>query len=319
MPPGSCSEFDDCLTTRQAAAALGVSERTVRRAVARGDLAAARERGGYRIAPAVLARYRARVRHPPPPDLLRIVGPRRVISLPRPVTPLIGREAELTAARSLLGGRGAFLLTLTGPAGIGKTRLALAIGELLSGHEDGGFADGVVFVDLTPVRDLIGVAGALGRALGVREGGGRPLLDSVIGHLQPCDLLLILDNFEHLLTAAPLVSQLLAACPHLVILSTSRTPLQLRGEHVLTVPPLDAGAEPRPPGRYVYPAGPEQRRPASTQPPAPSTRPAPAVELFASRAQAVRADFTLTAGNEAAISAICRRLDGLPLAIELAA
>ncbi|MCA9864550.1 MAG: helix-turn-helix domain-containing protein, partial [Thermomicrobiales bacterium] len=165
------------MTTRQAAAALGVSERTVRRAIARGALAATRERGAYRILPGAVDRYRAGAGQTPRPDLPHVLGSRRVVSLPRLLTPLVGRQAELTAACAFLVDHPRALLTLTGPAGIGKTRLALAIAETLADHGGGRFGDGAVFVDLAPIRDPEGVAPAIGRAVGVRESGGRPLLD----------------------------------------------------------------------------------------------------------------------------------------------
>ncbi|MCA9877762.1 MAG: AAA family ATPase, partial [Thermomicrobiales bacterium] len=309
------------MTTRQAAAALGVSERTVRRAIARGALAATRERGAYRILPGAVDRYRAGAGQTPRPDLPHVLGSRRVVSLPRLLTPLVGRQAELTAACAFLVDHPRALVTLTGPAGIGKTRLALAIAETLADHGGGRFGDGAVFVDLAPIRDPEGVAPAIGRAVGVRESGGRPLLDGIIVHLHARALLLVLDNFEHVLSAAPVVSHVLAACPALAVLSTSRSPLQVRGEYVLTAPPLDVGEmAARPVGRFVPHAGASHLRVPTPHQPTPIThRPPPAVELFVARASAVRADFALTTGNEPAIATICRRLDGLPLAIELAA
>lgn len=323
----------DGMTTRQAAAALGVSERTVRRAVARGQLTATRERGAYRISREALARYQAAARPlPTPPAAVSTLSPRPILLAPpgppRPrtlvpsLTPLIGREPELAACCARLRTHRPVLLTLTGPAGIGKTRLALAIAETLAsaGGRTDDVADGVVVVDLAPIREPRDVVAAISRALGVREGGGRPAMDGIVSHLHPRALLLIMDNFEHVLPAAPLVSQLLATCPRLAVLATSRSPLRLRGEHVVTVPPLDAEDAPPSAGRFVLdPTAGHSRTPATQRPPPTLSQPAPAVQLFAARAQAARADFALTAGNEPAVTAICQRLDGLPLAIELAA
>jgi predicted ATPase len=186
---------------------------------------------------------------------------------------------------------------LTGSGGVGKTRLALAAaGEAA---ESGSYPDGVYVVDLTPVRDSAFVLPVVGRALGIREGVERPLLEMLTGFLHPLRLLLVLDNCEHVLAAAPQVGDLLAACPGLQVLAASRAPLRLQGEHLLSVPPL------------ALP-------PAGSSAPADLAK-AAAVTLFVSRARAARADFTLTAENGLAISEICRRLDGLPLAIELAA
>jgi predicted ATPase/DNA-binding CsgD family transcriptional regulator len=199
---------------------------------------------------------------------------------------------------------------LTGPGGVGKTRLALRVAAGLLQAPLGGvretFADGIVFVSLAPVGvpDLVRLT--IAQALGVREAEGRPLRDALYDHLRETRALLVLDNFEHLLAAAADVGELLAACSRLKALVTSRAVLRLQGEHVWPVPPLalpdaalltGAGA----------PAGLEQL--ARNE----------AVRLFVERAEAAQPDFALTPENAVTVGELCRRLDGLPLAIELAA
>jgi predicted ATPase/DNA-binding SARP family transcriptional activator len=207
---------------------------------------------------------------------------RPATDLPLPPTPLLGREAELTAVLGTLMRENVRLLTLTGAGGIGKTRLALAAAREAQPH----FPDGAFFVDLAPLADPALVVRAVGDAVGVREAGATPLPEVLRHHLAGRGLLLVLDNFEHLLEAASELAPLLGAAPRLKVLVTSREPLHLRGEHEHPVPPL---------GRY------------------------PATELFAARARAVRPDFELTERNAAVVASLCSRLDGLPLAIELAA
>ena len=189
------------------------------------------------------------------------------------------------------------LLTLTGPAGTGKTRLALeAAGELSPGARDGTY-----LVNLAPISDPSLVTSEIARTLGIREEAGGPsLLDSLKAALQDKHLLLVLDNFEQVVEAAPQVSDLLAACPMLKVLSTSRASLRLRWEHEVAVPPLQL---------------PDLRTVASLD----DLSLVPAVALFLERAQAVTPDFRLSEDNAAAVAEICVRLDGLPLAIELAA
>src|SRR5581483_6249223 len=217
-------------------------------------------------------------------------------NLPAPATPLLGREQAVREATSLLRRPELRLLTLTGPGGSGKTRLALAVAEAMLPE----FSDGVRFVSLAAVADPEFVPAAIAAAFGVREAPGQPLLDTLSAYLREKVSLLVLDNFEHLLPAAPVVSDLLARCPRLMVLATSRAPLRLAGEQELPVPPLalpDVDAAPAPAPLLA----------------------SPAVALFCDRAQAVRPDFALTAANAAEVAALCRRLDGLPLAIELAA
>jgi predicted ATPase/DNA-binding SARP family transcriptional activator len=200
--------------------------------------------------------------------------------LPAPATPLVGRRRETDDVVSLLGD-GTRLVTLSGAGGVGKTRLALQAAHELAEC----FPDGVYFVGLAPVRDPELVPAAIGGALGVREAAPRPFVDSLKEHLRSRRLLLVLDNFEHVDEAAPLVGELLAEASGLKALITSRAGLHLYGEHEYQVPPLT-----------------EEE----------------AVELFAARAQAARPGFALD-GARTHVAELVRRLDGLPLAIELAA
>ena len=215
-------------------------------------------------------------------------------ALPAALSSFLGREGELATAVRLL--QATRLLTLTGPGGVGKTRLALELAAALQGD----FADGVGFVSLATIGDPALVASAIAHALQLREVPGRPLVDTLQAHLRTRHLLLVLDNFEHLLPAGPLIAQLLAAAPHLTVLVTSRAPLHLSGEQEFPVPPL------------AVPTLQESLAPDAL------TRYA-ALTLFVQRAQAVQPAFELTPANACAVARICVRLDGLPLAIELAA
>ena len=215
-------------------------------------------------------------------------------ALPAPLTRLVGRDCELADLRALLLDEGTRLLTLTGPGGVGKTRLAV---DLASSVAD-DFPDGVCFVALAPVSDPDHVAPTVAQTVGVREAGDAPLTDRLTASLRDERLLIVLDNFEQVVEAAPLVADLLAACPSLAVLVTSRVRLRLSGEREYPVPPL-----PLPP-----PAVPSPDVAAGSA----------AVRLFAERARAVRPDFGLTDENAEAVAGICVRLDGLPLAIELA-
>jgi non-specific serine/threonine protein kinase len=215
-------------------------------------------------------------------------------TLPPQLTSFIGREDEIAHARDLLPGTR--LLTLTGPGGSGKTRLAIAIAE---GVQD-VFADGVVFVSLAPMTDPSLVSSSIAEAMRAALSPDRPPIDQLVDMFSTLNVLLVLDNFEQVVAAAPLVSDLLVRCPLLTILVTSRVPLHLSAEQVFLVPPL---ALPNAGGRLVLA---EVERNA-------------AVALFVVRARAHDPMFRITDGNAAAVTDICRHLDGLPLAIELAA
>ena len=218
-------------------------------------------------------------------------------ALPAPATPLVGRERESEAASELVLREGVRLVTLTGPGGVGKSRLALEV----AGRLGSSFADGVRFVDLAPVQRADLVAAAIAAGLGLRTSGG-PLIADVKAYLRPRRLLLLLDNFEQVTVAAPLVAELLAAAAGLVVLVTSRTVLRLSGEHEFPVAPLPAPSA----GSGGGPQLADLRQYAS-------------VRLFVERAHAAAPGFELTSENAEAVAEICRRLDGLPLAIELAA
>lgn len=217
-------------------------------------------------------------------------------NLPASVAELVGRRAELKEIKARLGDASVRLLTLTGPGGTGKTTLAIRVAEDLSP----GFRDGVSFVDLSGARDTITLLVAIARAVGVEETVDRPLQEALGDWLRDRRMLLVLDNFEQVTESAGAVAQLLRDCPQLIVLVTSREALHVRAEQVYPIPPLAL-----PP---VGAARPSAQQAGSFE----------AVQLFIDRARVVRPDFQLTDDNAPAVAEICRRLDGLPLAIELA-
>jgi predicted ATPase/class 3 adenylate cyclase len=221
-------------------------------------------------------------------------------NLPIQPTPLIGRDAELPALRDLLGQAGVRLLTLTGPGGTGKTRLSLQ----LAAETIDRFADGVCFVALASISDPGLVPSTIAQALGVKEAGSEALLDTLKASLREKHLLLVLDNFEQIIAAAPVVSDLLASGPDLKFVVTSRVRLHLRAEREFPVPPLAL-----PP---LAAAGTDRALPVE------ALSQYAAVRLFIDRAAEIRPEFQVTNENAPAIAEICHRLDGLPLAIELA-
>jgi predicted ATPase/class 3 adenylate cyclase len=227
------------------------------------------------------------------PPLRSLEG--RPHNLPLQLTLFVGRETALADAAMRLRDPGTRLLTLLGPGGTGKTRIALQLAaECLD-----DFADGVFFVALDPVRDTEHVALAITSALGLKEGGGSQVRGAVGDFLASRNLLLVLDNFEQVVEAGPLVSELLRRAPGLKVVVTSREALRVPGERVLAVPPLELPS-------------------LGNMPSLDQLVQFEAVRLFIDRATLVKADFTVTNENAPAVAEICHRLDGLPLAIELA-
>jgi predicted ATPase len=216
------------------------------------------------------------------------------VSLPAQATSLIGREREIREVTDLLQRPEVQLVTLTGTGGTGKTRVAIEIAAGL--HDD--FADGVVFIGLAPLQDQNLVLTAAAQTLGVRATSDETLEVDLRRHLQSRELLLVLDNFEHVVEAAPLVAAIAAAAPDVKLLVTSREPLRLSAERVYPVSPLE-----------LADSDDDLERLSQCE----------SVALFEARAQSVQPDFAVTPANAAAVADICRALDGLPLAIELAA
>ncbi len=216
-------------------------------------------------------------------------------ALPAPPTVLVGRAREVATLTEILRRADTPLVTLTGPGGVGKTRLAVAVAHALAD----GFPDGVSFVPLAALSTPVLVMPTVGRALGIADLDSVDAQAAVAEHLRPLRHLLVLDNFEHLATAAPQVVALATACPSLAVLVTSRAALRVRGETEFPVQPLALPAEGRPGVAAVLAS--------------------PAGALFLARARAVRPGFAVTDDNVAAVTAVCRRLAGIPLALELAA
>ena len=287
------------LTARDAAATLGVSERTVRRAISRGDLPAVKERGVYQLRPADVAAY-ARVLQPSSTD-----GAPRIVVLPvwsewqsppTPLAPLVGRTSELQHVISLLAVPAVRLVTLTGLGGIGKTRLALEVATAIEWTED------VVFVNLAALQRADQVGPAIAHAFGLHEADEPALLRQLRSLLRDRQVVVLLDNCEHVLEAAPLLARFIADSPGLTVLATSRAALRMVGEHELPVPPLP---------------GPLEGRVASLA--LESIERSDAVTLFVARALASDPTFSLTPENARTVADICQRLEGIPLALELAA
>jgi len=222
-------------------------------------------------------------------------------SVPTALAPMVGRRRERTAVSDVLRNPEVRLLVLTGPGGVGKTRLALSVVEGLRES----FRDGVSFVDLSPISRSDLVLPAIAGSLGVRHSSNVPLMDAINATIRSRQMLLVVDNFEHVADAALLLTDLLMANPDLTILVTSRSVLSVYGEHVYPVPPMSVPLVP----------GDAQAGTLLTR----SLLASDAVQLFVRRANAVRGDFQLTNDNARDVANICRLLDGLPLAIELAA
>ncbi len=223
------------------------------------------------------------------------IEPRAFVLPPQPLTSFVGRERELGAVGDLLRDESVRLLTLTGPGGVGKTRLAMRLAEELAPE----FEDGAAFVSLAAIDDPDLVVGAIVQALGEREVSGQSRFDRLCVILRQRHLLLVLDNFEQVVASAPTVARLLSECAGVKALVTSRVRLQVSGEQEYVLPPLGV--------------------PLAASTSMEDLEANPSVTLFVQRARSVRPNFALGQENAEAVAAVCRRLDGLPLAIELAA
>jgi predicted ATPase len=231
-----------------------------------------------------------------PPAAPRPARPAVPPALPAVLTPLVGRDQDVQALTHLLARPEVRLVTIVGPGGVGKTRVAVELASSTAAQ----FPDGVTWVSLAGILDPALVVPTLAAALGMRETGGQSLPELLAHTLQAHHHLLVLDNVEQVVDAAPQLAALLQACPQLHIVATSRTPLQVRGEHVFPLAPLAVPS---------FAGLPRLKEVAQSS----------AVQLFVARVQAVAPQFALTPTNAATVAAICRRLEGLPLALELAA
>ncbi|MCU0495534.1 MAG: hypothetical protein MUD01_28435, partial [Chloroflexaceae bacterium] len=241
----------------------------------------------------------------PRPTILQLAPPRACMQpietatnlpqLPALAAPLIGRENELSVVTNLLN-QGQRLISITGPGGSGKTHFALQ----LAWRSYTNFADGAVFVALAPLHDAAQVPAAIAQGLGIQQRGDLPLVTALRSYLHEKQLLLVLDNIEHLPGAIPLVGELLAAAPGLHILVTSRVVLRLQGEQLFSLPPLPCPD-------------------LANMPPLETLAHIPAMALLVARTQALNPVFQLSSENATALASICIHLDGLPLALELAA
>ena len=319
----------DFVSMAEAAARLGISKRTLQRAIQRGELIAVKQGRAVLVATTAIDDFQARRQgdaDPRPPlarPLLHLVDlslddlsdladgaaapeldqppevpPASLIHLPAPLTAFIGRSDEIGAVSALVARPDVRLVTLTGVGGVGKTRLALRVAEAVRDR----FPDGAVFVPLASVRDPELVLPAIAQALGLRDGSPLPPFERLRSFILRQRILLVLDNFEQVTDAGPVLTELLAICPALTLLVTSRAPLRLSGERAFAVQPMRTAAAPN----------------GSTEVATELGR-IDAIALFVDRAQAVRPSFTLTAELAPVVAAICERLEGLPLAIELAA
>jgi predicted ATPase/transcriptional regulator with XRE-family HTH domain len=283
-------------TVRRLADALGLGE--AQRAALAASVSRTRGDAATRRALTVAGGYPAADDRLPNPTRVAASAARAAGQsvLPGSLTDLLGREREVTAVGDLLRRQGVRLVTVTGPGGVGKTRLAVQVAREVADL----FPDGVAFVSLAPLRESALIPTAIAQALGVEESGGLPVDESLATALGQQHLLLVLDNCEHLLAGTPVVADVLGRCPGVKVLATSRAPLRLGGEHRFPVAPL---------------AVPDPTRAAT-----PAAAAAwPAVRLFVERARAAQPAFSLTPDNLHAVLGLCRRLDGLPLALELAA
>ena len=231
---------------------------------------------------------------PPPVSPAQVAPPGRGIALPRPATTIVGRDVDVAALVALVRRPDVRLVTVTGPGGVGKTRVALDVAHRIAADADRP----VVFVPLAPVQDPALVLPAIAGALDLPPGVGGDVAEALAARLADRDLLLVLDNLEHLVAVAPQLAGVVDRCPGVRILSTSRAALRVRGEHDYALAPLQLpGAE----------LSPEQVCRSA------------AVQLFVQRARQVAVDFAVTSGNAAVVAGLCRRLDGLPLALDVVA